>query len=107
MHGRGACVGEGVRGGGWRCGGVHGGQRACVQGGVHGMHAPWHILQDTVNEWAVHILLECILVLHFVTRVILEGKRINSSYNTMLFYWQMWLTTFPDIIHEYLSMNIF
>ena len=79
---------------------------ACVAGGVHGMHAPWHILQDTVNEWAVHILLECILVLHFVIRVILEGKRINSSYNTMLFYWQMWLTTFPVIIHEYLSMNI-
>ena len=32
------------------------------QGGMHGrgMHAPQQILQDTVNERAVRILLECI-----------------------------------------------
>ena len=29
-----------------------------------GMHAPLQILQDMVNEWAVQILLECILVLY-------------------------------------------
>ena len=34
-------------------------------GGMHGMHVPQQILQiwHTVNEWAVRILLECILVL--------------------------------------------
>ena len=62
MHGRG-CV--------WRGGPcVAGG--ACVAGGVHGRgacmaHTPthpphWQILRDTVNERAVGILLECILV---------------------------------------------
>ena len=35
----------------------------CVAGGMHCMHTPppRQILQDTVNEWAVRILLECIL----------------------------------------------
>ena len=48
MHGRGGLcmVGGHVCGGGCAC------QGGCV----------WQILQDTVNEWAVHILLECILV---------------------------------------------
>ena len=43
-------------------GGVHG--RGCAwQGGVHGKQAlPQQILRDTVNERAVRILLECILV---------------------------------------------
>ena len=36
--------------------------RGVCGGGVHGMHAPQQILQDTVNEQAVRILLECILV---------------------------------------------
>ena len=37
--------------------------RACMAGG-HACHArPRHILRDTVNERAVRILLECILVL--------------------------------------------
>ena len=33
-------------------------------GGVRGMHPPADTTRygDTVNEWAVHILLECILV---------------------------------------------
>ena len=55
--------------------GVHGGGRAwqgtCVAGGVHcwgGMHGgggacmPQQLIRDTVNERAVRILLECILV---------------------------------------------
>ena len=45
----GACVAEGVHGGGMRGGG--------------GVVCAWQIPRDTVNERAVHILLECILVL--------------------------------------------
>ena len=57
MRGRGACVaGRGV------C--VAGG--ACEAGGMHGRGVahtfPQQILRDTVNERAVRILLECILV---------------------------------------------
>ena len=62
VHGRGACV----AGGACVVGGMHGGS---VHRGVHDMHAPpgqilrlWH----TVNERAVRILLECILVLNRV-----------------------------------------
>ena len=72
VHGRGACMAGGMRGGGSMHGmvgvGVHGRGYAwwgaCVAGGgvcVAGGHA-WHILRDMVNEWAVRILLECILV---------------------------------------------
>ena len=50
--------------GAWIAGGVHGRGHAW-QGGKHGTHAPpRHILWDTVNEWAVRILLECILVIN-------------------------------------------
>ena len=35
---------------------------ACMAGGVCGMHEPQQILRDTVNERAVRILLEYILV---------------------------------------------
>ena len=46
MHGRGACMaGEGMHG-----------------GGMHGRGRAWQIPRDTVNEQAVRILLECILV---------------------------------------------
>ena len=79
----GACMAGGVSG---RGGGMHGKggvcmaggyawQGACMAGGVcgrgsmhgsggHAWHAcpPQQILRDMVNEWAVHILLECILV---------------------------------------------
>ena len=40
---------------GWGVGGVHG-------GGMHAMYATQHILQDAVNERAVRMLLESILV---------------------------------------------
>ena len=54
MNGKGVCVaGDGVYGDG---GGMHG------WGGMHATHATWLILRDTVNEWAVRTLLECILV---------------------------------------------
>ena len=58
----GACM---ARGHVWQ-GGMHGGgctwQRAFVAGG-HAWHTcPQQILQDTVNEREVRILLECILV---------------------------------------------
>ena len=59
MHGRGVCVVGGVHGRGvCMAGGVHAG--GCMLGGVHagGVHG----VRDTVNEWAVRILLECILV---------------------------------------------
>ena len=76
----------GVHGGGggaWQ-GGVHGGGHVCWQGGMRanmvsmhggrGWHAWWPvggggvngIRRDTVNERAVRILLECILVLTMV-----------------------------------------
>ena len=78
MDGRGACVAGGHA---WQ-GGVHGGGGHAWQGGMHGFGAcmaggyvwqggcawqgevcmPQQILQDTVNERAVRILLECILV---------------------------------------------
>ena len=58
MHGRGVCMaGEACVGG--RA--VHGGEE-CMSRDMHAMHAPWQILRDTVNERAVRILLECILV---------------------------------------------
>ena len=59
MHGRGVCV-----------------VGTCVaQGCVHGTHTllPQQILQDTVNERVVRILLECILVVGkiLIRRIIL------------------------------------
>ena len=54
MHGRGACMAGG-----------HVGQEGGMSGGGGCMaHMPLslQILQDTVNEWVVCILLECILV---------------------------------------------
>ena len=93
MHGRGACMAGGHawqggmhgRGHAWGCawqgaclGGMHGrglvwqggicdrgslcGRGACMAG-VYMPCTPWQILWDTVNERAVRILLECILVL--------------------------------------------
>ena len=52
VHGRGGMYGRGMCSKGRACGGMRGG--GCVG---------WHIPRDTVNERAVHILLECILVL--------------------------------------------
>ena len=55
---------------GGMCGRGHAWQGACMVGGMYGrgygggMHGrghAWQILWDTVNEWAVCILLECIL----------------------------------------------
>ena len=70
LHG--ACVAKGVcmaeRGS--MCGrGGHAWQEACMAGGVHGRGHVWHAcpprqilrVRHTVNEWAVCILLECIL----------------------------------------------
>ena len=91
MHGWGACVVAGghawLPGGLWLWGGMHGWgacmvagghawlpgcawlSGACVvcQGGVHGLPGGMRgIRRDTVNERAVRILLECILVLNKV-----------------------------------------
>ena len=72
MRGRGACVAGGHVWQGGMCG-----RGACMAGGhMHGMggvrgrgeHA-WQILRDTVNERAVRILLEGILVLNFFERI--------------------------------------
>ena len=38
------------------------GRGACMAGGMHGGGHAWKILRHTVNERAVRILLECILV---------------------------------------------
>ena len=75
VHGRGVCMVRGIHGGGhvWQ-GGMHG--RRCAWQGVcmAGGHVWWQVcvpcmpprqilwLRHTVNERAVHILLECILV---------------------------------------------
>ena len=76
MHGWGACMMGGVHGGG----GINGRGEVCMAGGVHGrgvcvagghvwqggMHGRGACVagggQDTFNERAVRILLECILV---------------------------------------------
>ena len=63
---QGGMCGRGVWWGGMHSSRVHGKDMRCMghvwQGGMHGMHAPWQILWDMVNERVVHILLECILV---------------------------------------------
>ena len=71
MHGRGrhawqgACMVGVMRG----RGGMHG-RGVCVagghvwQGGMHGRGCAWQIPRDTVNEWVVRILLECMLVIY-------------------------------------------
>ena len=76
MHGKGcawwgACMAGGMcgRGHAWQgvcMAGMYGGGM-CGRGGMCGMHAPL-ILRDTVNERAVCILLECILVHYEVTK---------------------------------------
>ena len=64
MHGRGRC-GRGMCGWGHMWLGGHVWQGACVVGGgMCGMHAtPGYYEIQSVNAWAVRILLECILVL--------------------------------------------
>ena len=70
----GACMVAGgvhvvARGHAWLLGGMHG-CRGCawLPGGMHGCWGGVHrIRRDTVNERAVRILLECILVLCAVT----------------------------------------
>ena len=82
----GGCIAGGGMAGGRGCAWQGGmcGNGACMVGGVHGMGGVhgrghvwhggscmaftlWQILQDTVNEQAVRILLECILVFNFFT----------------------------------------
>ena len=54
---------HGCRGGVHGCGGMHGCRGACVVvGGLCGCRGACRIRRDTVNERAVRILLECILV---------------------------------------------
>ena len=85
LHGRGhawqgACMAGGCVWQGGVCGRGHAWQGVCMLGGMHGgggMHGRgvcmaggrvWQILRDTVNERAVRILLECILVVYEVSR---------------------------------------
>ena len=59
MHGRRACMAGGMHHKG------HASQGACVAvGGMHGRGHVWWILRGAVKERALHILLECILVIH-------------------------------------------
>ena len=65
----GGCVWWGrMRGQGGVCGGVHG-RGACKAG-----EPAWQILRDTVNERAVRILLECILVVNDFCHVLPSTK---------------------------------
>ena len=90
----GACMAEGIHGRGpcmvgvYMAGGVHGRGHLrhgpCMAGG-HAWHAchPWQTLQDMVNERAVRILLECILVtviivVIFFVNVLCDGN--NEMY---------------------------
>ena len=54
----------------------HAWQGACVAGVCIACPPPCQILRYTVNEWAVHILLECILV--FVLFVIVLHPFMND-----------------------------
>ena len=82
---RGECMVGGMHGRGhawW--GGVHGRGHACVVGGacVAGGHAwqgghMWQMLWDTVNERAVRLLLECILV--FTNQFETNNKVISGN----------------------------
>ena len=58
MHARWVCVAGGHA---WQ-GSMHGGGRVLQGGTWHARPLPRQILRDTVNERAVRILLECILV---------------------------------------------
>ena len=56
------------------------GSGACVVGGRHGGgRRAWQILRDTVNELAVRILLECILVLYGSRQILLSLTRMHCS----------------------------
>ena len=57
-------------------GGMHGCRGACVVAG-EGM---CRTRRDTVNEWVVHILLECILV-DLIFQVLKKTKRPRTSIN--------------------------
>ena len=46
--------------------------------GVHGRGCAWQILRDTVNERAVHILLECILVSIYFQNAYCFNRRLNN-----------------------------
>ena len=70
MPGRGVCVAGGM----YMAGGMHGVDMH-GRGGVCGSGRVWQILRDTVNERAVHILLECILVLVMFSLRILKRSR--------------------------------
>ena len=72
MHGRGHVWYWGVHGGG---GHVWQGRGACVAGGLCDRGHVWQILRDAVNERAVRILLECILVL----KILLITKESQSD----------------------------
>ena len=77
-EGRVWCAGRGVCGGG-----------VCVAGGVHGRGRAWHACPpadttrygDTVNERAIRILLECILV---EFRQLQFDKSLSSSWISSL-----------------------
>ena len=73
VHRQGVCIQESLPLGRSASRGV------CIQGGLHPgrlhqtlerLSPPYQILWDMINEWAVRILLECILVYaHFVSLV--------------------------------------
>ena len=86
MHGRGYAWQRGVHGRGACMAGGHVWQGVCAWLGAYmageGGQAwqgevcvPQQILRDTVNERAVRILLECILVLELFLRVVADAAR--------------------------------
>ena len=77
----GSCMAEGACVAGGRV--WHGG--VCGRGACMAHTHPQQILRDTVNEWAVRILLECILVYLFA--------KIRLTNACRLFRPDMWLAT--------------
>ena len=79
-----ACVAGGDmngRGHAWQGGSAWQGGM-CGRGGMHDRGHVWQILRDTVNERAVRILLECILV-------VLTVYSVTFSFQKVTFYWSL------------------
>ena len=70
---------------GGMCGRGRAWQGACMAGGVRGRGAymahPQQILRDTVNERAVRILLECILVKFHFNTLVVQNEHLDIPLN--------------------------
>ena len=60
-------------------GDMHG--RRCMWQGGHTWHTPQQTLRDTVNERAVRILLECILVKFHFNTLVVRNEHLDIALN--------------------------